>query len=166
MPKLLFFIQKIVIFIKVTEFRVTKSQWLNPYQLYALSQSGFGRQGFSHRVFSSLRCYWHSQPQVIKYSLSQAIVPFILKCFLWGVNEGISVSCEIGSSTMLYLWLWKEMKICTDISSKAKHFILYFKKGKCWYIMFRLRYFTIVCNANEYKIMGLVLVSCTMYITK
>ena len=26
--------------------------------------------------------------------------------------------------------------------------------GKGLYIMFRLRYFTIVCNANKYKIMG------------
>ncbi len=41
-----------------------------------------------------------------------------------------------------------------DISSDAKCFILYFKKGKCPYIMSRLRYFTIVCNTNEYKMMG------------
>jgi hypothetical protein len=57
---------------------------------------------------------------------------------------------------------------CTDILSDAKHFILYFQNGKCLFIMFKLRYFTIICNVNEYKMMGqgASLVSCTMYRTK
>ncbi len=42
---------------------------------------------------------------------------------------------------------------CSNISSDSKCFILYFKKGKHLYIMFRLRYFTTVCNVNEYKMM-------------
>ncbi len=43
---------------------------------------------------------------------------------------------------------------CANILSDAKYFILYFKKGKCLYIMFVLRYFTIVCNTSEYKMMS------------
>jgi hypothetical protein len=34
------------------------------------------------------------------------------------------------------------------------------------YIMLKLKYFTIACNANEYKMMDQVLVSCMMYIMK
>ncbi len=37
---------------------------------------------------------------------------------------------------------------------RCKIFILYSKKEECLYIMFRLRYLTIECNANEYKMMG------------
>jgi len=37
-------------------------------------------------------------------------------------------------------------KTCADSSSDAKCFILYFKKGKHLYVMFRLRYFTIKCQ--------------------
>ncbi len=47
---------------------------------------------------------------------------------------------------------WDET--CADILSEAKCFILYFKKGKHLYIMFRLRYFTSLCNTNECKMMG------------
>ena len=37
------------------------------------------------------------------------------------------------------------------ISSDAKLFILYFKKGKHFVHNVRLSYFTIVCNSHEYK---------------
>ncbi len=42
---------------------------------------------------------------------------------------------------------------CADISSDAKHFILGFKK-KCFVSRcFSLRYFTIICNTDKYKMM-------------
>jgi hypothetical protein len=43
---------------------------------------------------------------------------------------------------------------CADILSDAKHFILYYKKGKCLYMLFRFRNFNIVSNINEYKMIG------------
>ncbi len=42
---------------------------------------------------------------------------------------------------------WDET--CADILSNVKCVILFFKKGKHLYIMFRLRYFTIVCNMGQ-----------------
>jgi hypothetical protein len=49
----------------------------------------------------------------------------------------------------------------------VKHFILCFKKEMFCTGCFRLRYFTIKCNTDEYKMRGqdLVMVSRMMYIT-
>ncbi len=70
----------------------------------------------------------------------------------------------------MYLYLWSdwEWQLCNisfstlrekneagvDISSDAKLFILCFMKEVFLYRMFWLRNFTIICNIDEYKMMG------------
>ena len=58
---------------------------------------------------------------------------------------------------------------CANILSGAKCLVLCFKKKTCCTECFRLRYFTIICNINEYKrwwAKTSVLVNCRMYIMK
>ncbi len=46
------------------------------------------------------------------------------------------------------------IETCINISSDSEHFILYFKNETFCTECSRLRYFTIMCNADEYKMMG------------
>ncbi len=49
------------------------------------------------------------------------------------------------------LWPWAGGKTCADTSSDAKRYCSMFWKETFLFGMFRLRYFSILCNVDEYK---------------
>ncbi len=71
---------------------------------------------------------------------------------MW-TDESISSSCKNCNPVSVSSLTLKEMKLALIFCQKQKILFYALRREKHLYIMFRLRYFTIVCNANECKIM-------------
>ena len=112
----------------------TQKEYLKSHKILINSLHGGLSHFFDKKIFfySGFAVFYDNCGTMMEYQ--QAARMATLQCFISNLDE--------------------RDETCADISSDAKQFILYFKKGKCLCIMFRLSYFTIVCNTNEYKMMG------------
>ncbi len=71
-----------------------------------------------------------------------------------GAIDGISASCKNASSATFYPRPCNKGWNLRWYFVRHKMFYLFFKKKTFCTGCFRLRYFTITCNADEYKMMG------------
>ncbi len=95
-----------------------------------------------------------------KLHRTEKLSRFYLMCKLvlinWrrGMIDGISASCKNASSATFYSRPWNKGWNLRRYFIRHKMFYLFFKKKTFCTGCFRLRDFTITCNADEYIMMG------------